>query len=305
MTLPESAAFRAYVEPARAGGAWWRVLLGLIVIGGAWTGFSFGMMHLAEAGILEPLGIDDRALLSLTAEGWTLSPDGVMVLMLTFLGLWVGGWAAVRAIHRRPFGGVLHPSGRMDRGNFARGASFAFAFLAVSLATYAAVLGPPQRTDLSLAVWAAWVVPIVLGICIQASSEEVLFRGYLLQHLAVWSRNPLIWAALPSLVFAVLHYDPDMEAGLRWRVLVQIGSFGLLAALLVWRTGGLGAAVGVHVANNILAVCLVGVEGAALGFELYLFPAGALHRMFAFDIALGALTLAAAFLLFRPEGTAP
>ena len=88
---------------------------------------------------------------------------------------------------------------------------------------------------------------------------------------------------------------------MRWRMLVHIALFGLIAAALVWRTGNLGAAVGLHVANNIFAIGNAGIEGSALGFELWLFPAETLERMFAFDLALGLLMLAAVFILFRPR----
>ena len=44
-------------------------------------------------------------------------------------------------------------------------------------------------------------------------AEEALFRGYLLQQLAVRNPSPLIWMVLPALVFAALHIDPGAGAG--------------------------------------------------------------------------------------------
>ena len=299
--IPESPAFHAYVDAARPRTQWWRVLIGLVLIGGAWFGSGLGLVVLVSGGLLTPLGIGPEAIGALTGESRTMPPEGVMVFLLTFLGLWAGLWVAVRLVHRRPFGTLFHPSGRPGVSSLLRGAALAVAFYAISMIVYITVLGPPQRSDLSLSVWAVWIVPIALAIVMQASSEEMLFRGYILQHFAAWSRNPVIWAVIPSLVFAVLHYDAGMEAGIRWRMLAHILLIGLVMAALVWRTGGLGAAIGLHIANNIFAIGGAGIEGSALGFELWLFPPDTLERMFAFDLALGLLFLAAAFILFKPE----
>ena len=296
--IPESRAFHAYIEAARPGGTWWQVLLGIVVVVAVWFGAGLGLAVLISTGIFSAVGLGPGAL---DIMGRTLSPAAMIIFLLTFVGLWAGVWIAVRAVHRRPLGSLFGPGGRLDRGDMLRGAGLSAAYLAVGLVAYIAIMGPPQRTELAFSEWAVWIVPVVLAICVQASSEEVMFRGYLLQHFAVWSRNPIVWAVIPTLIFAVLHYDPEMEAGMRWRMLVHIALFGLIAAALVWRTGNLGAAVGLHVANNIFAIGNAGIEGSALGFELWLFPAETLERMFAFDLALGLLMLAAVFILFRPR----
>ncbi len=301
MRLPESTAFHAYIDPARTRSAWWRVLVGLLVICGVWFGGGLWFIGLISQGVFAPLGLGPDAVHGVTNTGRTMTPQGVMVFLLTFLGLWIGVAIAVRGVHWRPFGTVFHPSRRPDGANLIRGAVFAVAFYAISIVAYLAVLGMPERSALPMSEWSVWIVPISLGIVMQATSEEVLFRGYLLQQFAAWSRHPLVWAVVPAMIFAALHYDPQMEAGMRSRMLIQILIIGLITAALVWRTGGLGAAMGLHVANNILAIGGAGIEGSALGFELWLFPPETMDRMFPFDLAMGFLMLGAVFVLFAPE----
>jgi len=301
MILPESPFFHAYAEPARAGGAWWRVALGLMLIGGVWVGFGIALVVLARDGALAFAGIGREDLGALSGAGRTMAPEGVVLFLLTFVGVWLGLWIALRLVHRRPFDTLFRPGRRLHGRNLRRGVVLALAFYGVSMVAYLAVLGPPERTGVALPVWVLWIVPVVLGVVVQATSEELLFRGYILQQFAVWSRHPIVWAVIPALAFAALHHDPDMEPGMRWRMLVHILIFGLIAAALVWRTGGLGAAVGLHVTNNILAIGGAGIEGSALGFELWIFPADTLERMFLFDLSLGALMLAGVFVLFEPE----
>lgn len=303
MTLPESPPFHAYVAPARPGGAWWRVVLGLVVIGGVWVGFGMALVVLGREGALAFAGIGPEATYALAGESRAMAPAGVMLFLLTFIGIWLGLWIALRLVHRRPFDTLFRPGRRLHGRNLGRGVALGLAFYGAGILTYLAVLGPPERTGVSVSGWAVWLVPIALGIMVQATSEELLFRGYILQHFAAWSRHPVVWAIIPSLAFAALHYDAGMEAGMRWRMLLHILIFGLIASALVWRTGGLGAAVGLHVTNNILAIGGTGVEGSALGFELYVFPADALERMFVFDLSLGLLMLAGVFVFFGPERT--
>ena len=299
--IPESRPFDAFVEPARAGGAWWRMLIGLPVILAIWFGFGFGLVNVIATGIFAPLGLDAGSIALLGAEGRVLPPAGVMVFLLTFLGLWVALAITLRPVHRRRFGTLFGPSGKPKGRALIAGAALALGFYVVSILTYTVVLGPPERTDLPLSIWAIWLIPIVIGIAMQATSEELLFRGYILQQFAVWSRHPLVWAVMPSVIFAALHYDGGMEAGMRWRMLVHILIFGLVTAALVWRTGGLGAAMGLHIANNIFAICGFGIVGSAFGFELWVFPPDTLARMFLFDLGTGFLMLAGVFILFRPE----
>ncbi len=298
--IPESSLFHTFIEPARVRGAWWRVLTGLLLVCAIWFGFGLVLVGLISSGYLLPLGIDGGAVAGIAVDGRAMPPKGVMFFLLTFLGLWLGLWVAVRLVHRRAFGTLFSASGRPDTRNLWNGMALGLGFYVVSIIAYCAVIGPPVRTDLSLSVWGIWLLPIILAIAMQASSEELLFRGYILQQFANWSRHPLIWAVIPALIFTALHYDANMEAGMRWRMLVHILIFGLVMAALVWRTGGLGASMGLHIANNILAICGFGITGNALGFELWVFLPGTMERMFLFDLGTGLLMLAGVLILFRP-----
>ena len=294
-------AFEAYIAPARARSGVWRVTLGIVLVAVFWFGLAILLLTALSEGWLEPVGLDREIAGLFEAEGRVMPPVGVFVFLLTFLGAWIGLWVVLRLLHRRPFGTLYHPSRWPQARNVLAGALLSLVFQGIGILAYIAVLGPPERTELGVGLWAIWLVPIVLGIVMQATSEELMFRGYILQQFAVWSRNPLVWAVLPALIFTALHVDGSLEPGMLGRMLVHIGMFGLIMAALVWRTGGLGAAIGLHVMNNIVAFCLFGIEGAAFGFELWVFGPDTLTRMFAFDLATGIAMLGVAVFLF-PRG---
>lgn len=91
-----------------------------------------------------------------------------------------------------------------------------------------------------------WLVAVLLTAPVQALGEEALFRGYLLQALGMAVRSPVLAIVLSAAVFTVFHGVHQSYA-----LMLQRFSFGVLAGALVWRTGGLEAAVAAHVANNL------------------------------------------------------
>ena len=290
-TYAPSSPFERFIAPAAPKGSWWRVLIGLGIIVLCWLGWSILLVSVLGAGLLAPFGLDSAALDGLTNGIRASSPAGVMVFMMTFWGLWIGLWVATRLMHRRPFRTLFHPEKRGAWADFGKGVLLILAFHAIGMTAYILTDGPPARSDLPLNIWAVWLVPMVLAIMIQATSEELLFRGYILQHFAQWSRNPIIWAVVPGLVFTAIHYDESIPSGVMLHILFHIFLFSIIAAAAVWRTGNLWMAAGIHVANNIFAIGVVSMEGYGLGFELFLFPIDILERMFVFDVLTSLIAL--------------
>jgi membrane protease YdiL (CAAX protease family) len=104
---------------------------------------------------------------------------------------------------------------------------------------------------------AAGLAVVLLTTPLQAAGEEYLFRGYLLQ--AICSLVPRDWfkwvgIAVSAGLFALAH------GGQNPPLFFDRLAFGLIAAWLVTRTGGLEAGIALHVLNNFLAF------GAALAF---------------------------------------
>lgn len=97
---------------------------------------------------------------------------------------------------------------------------------------------------------ALMLVLVLLLTPLQSAAEEYVFRGYILQLVGSWTRFAWIPVVVSVPIFASGH-----EYNL-WG-LVDVGLFGLMAAILVIRTGGLEAGIAAHAFNNI----------AILGFE--------------------------------------
>nr|WP_255697260.1 CPBP family intramembrane glutamic endopeptidase [Sinirhodobacter sp. WL0062] len=131
------------------------------------------------------------------------------------------------------------------------------------------LLNPDVGAATPFAVLLRWLPVALPLLLIQVTAEEVVFRGYLLQQLGVRSARPLVWMALPSALFGVLHYAPgDFGANAIWPALWAF-VFGCLAADLTARTGNLGAALAMHFATNFSSIFLVGLYGNLDGLALY------------------------------------
>ena len=98
-----------------------------------------------------------------------------------------------------------------------------------------------------------FLLVIVLTSPLQAAAEEVFFRGYLMQALGSLVARPWFGVVVSALVFALLHGTQNLPL-----FLDRLG-FGLLAAVLVWRTGGLEAGIAAHIINNVFAYVLAGL----------------------------------------------
>ena len=95
------------------------------------------------------------------------------------------------------------------------------------------------------------MVIVLLLVPIQATAEEYVFRGVLIQAIGSWVKPVPIAIAISTILFAVSHaYDI-------WGQL-DVAVFGLTAAILAWRTGGLESGIVLHTLNNIIAFVVLG-----------------------------------------------
>lgn len=161
--------------------------------------------------------------------------------------------------------------------------AIALALTALSLLVPAAdATAEPEPNPL----WAVTLVILLLLVPVQAAAEEYVFRGYFMQAIGRWLRHPAFAILLPVPVFVLGHmYDPLGQIG--------VGLFAVGAGWLTWRTGGLEAAISLHVVNNLLAFVLGLLEGGD--------PAGSNTDVisFAWTVVLVGAYVAVVEVLFR------
>lgn len=257
--LSAYAPHRAFAAPARATADLPRLVLGIVLI----EAFYATLLHLTDA-----------ALLPLPAA-WTdgyyygTSRLGLIAQLASFALLGGAVLLTVRLLHQRglfsllgwPFG-----AGRMVKVTLAVLALFIATDL---LPPYWSIEGMELNAPLT---WLALLPLSLAAMTIQIGAEEIFYRGYIQQQLAARTDNPWVWLTLPNLLFAYAHWDSAAPLDEAVQYVLWAFCFGLAASDLTARTGGLGAAMGFHLANNIYAFMVFGDAGAEdSGLALFLF----------------------------------
>lgn len=235
--------------------AWWRLpvagLLGVVL----YLGLTIVLVGVAFAAIAPVRGtdafeewLDEVGSLDLTR------PDFFVLDMLSLAILVPAVLAALWVVGARPVGYLSSVTGRLRRGWLARNAVVAFAVMTVTIVGWLLVgeAVDPSASRAPHDVDGRVVLAIVLVLLVtplQAAAEEYVFRGYVLQLVGSWTRL----ATIPVLVSV-----PPFVAGHGYELwgLVDVGVFGLTAAVVTIRSGGLEVAIAAHTANNTVLFVL-------------------------------------------------
>lgn len=258
---PPYAAMTRFADPASGRAEVWRTICGLVLA----LVFGFLAIQVLTLGLIVVLGLQvaqgmDRAL------GNGGAALGVVVLLFLYAPIAAGLALSLRLLMRRGLVTLAGPVGDAVR---------CFLWVALPLVGLWTVLLPlsllddAAKVNLTLAQQLPWLPFALVGLLIQTGTEELIFRGYLQQQLAARFRQRWVWMVVPSLLFALAHYAPSQYGALSWVVVIWTLLFGLAAADLTARTGNLGAAIGLHFANNVAAVLLIGISGNVGGLALY------------------------------------
>ena len=201
-----------------------------------------------------------------------LRPAGVLTCLLltltvlfSFVAWLVAIWITLHWVHNRRFTPLLGPNVLFH---------FRRVLLALVVLNLALVVLPPWDLladtvpGLDASRWVALLPISLLAVLVQVSAEELLFRGYLQQQLAARVRSPLVWMGVPSLLFAVAHYDAAMGSN-AWLIVIWAAMFACLMADITARTGSLGAAIAIHFVNNTLGILLISPPDYLSGLALY------------------------------------
>jgi membrane protease YdiL (CAAX protease family) len=171
---------------------------------------------------------------------------------------------AVRFVQSRPAGSISSVLGRLRWG---------WLGLCLLLATLATVLmlagsigllhltGDPDASLtggdwVGVGTFVGGLAMLIVLVPLQAAAEEYVFRGWLLQAVGAFVRSPWPAIAVQAVLFAALH-----GWGTPWGF-VDLVLFGTVLGWLTVRTGGLEAAIALHVTNNLISMTLMAVDGS-------------------------------------------
>ena len=264
----------------------WHLPAGLVLVLALWAGWT----ALVTAAFPGPGLPGDAA----------RSPAGVALVLASLAGLWPAVAAAAWLLGEGAPARLLAAPGRPALAGAGGGILLGLGVALASGLVAILVAGPPRHGGIAPVTWLVWALPLAGLVLLQASGEEVLFRGWMLRLLARRARRPIVWAGLPALAFAALHVQPG-PLGLV--PAATAGLVGLAAAVLVRRAGGPAPAMGLHAGLNLPALLVAGPDGPLAGALLLRWPPSAGPALLWTGFATAAVLLAV--LLAAPPGRGP
>ncbi|GIF21544.1 membrane protease YdiL (CAAX protease family) [Actinoplanes tereljensis] len=230
-----------------------------------------GTLFIVVAGTVLSIGLFVLVTVAATLAGRPEGADGVpsfgeladlALVFLMIAALLPATLVAARAIQQRPAGTLASVTGRL-RWRWLLTclgvAAVAIVLLLGGGTALASATGVDAELDpADLVGWGPFLASMAVLLLVvppQAAAEEFVTRGWLLQAVGSWCRRPWLPIAVQAVIFAALH-----GWGTPWGF-ADLLLFGVVAGWLTVRTGGLEAAIALHVANNLLG----SVAAAAFG----------------------------------------
>lgn len=277
--FPAAARYLALVERGR--NAWWRYALGLLTVV-----FFFEVLGYVPYRLIEEY----------TAFGATLQFLALNLSVLVGLG---GVAIAVVCIHRRGMLSLVTPYARFDWRRAFEGALVWVAFAALFSAVEALLYPGRYRFTFNPEAFLMYSALALLLTPLQTTTEELLFRGYIMQGLSRLCKRPWALILISAAIFTLPHVANPEVATAPWLVVPQYFVIGILLAAVTLKDGRLELAIGIHAANNLFTGIVANIEPSVVNGEAIFTsefePAFAL-------VALAAASVATYFVLFRSRG---
>lgn len=165
---------------------------------------------------------------------------------------------ASRIVGDRPFSSYSSSRGGWNWGAFAKCLVLAAIVFGGAIVTDALLLPDPAADHVNRFTMIGLLVCLI-AVPIQATAEEYIYRGLIMQAVGSWTNIPLVAMLISSVLFAISH-----SYGVFGIAAVLVNGLGF--AFLTRYSKGLEASSSAHIANN-LAVFLCNGVGLASSNE--------------------------------------
>lgn len=235
------------------------VLIGAQLVGAIPLGVVIAYNGLSKGARFDPNNITDFSAYGIS------STLGLALLVIPFMLSLIAMALLLNPLHKRSLAETINGTRnvRWSRALFAAGVWFSLMVIYLLIA-YCTDPGNFQfRFNLSSFI--PLVMVSVLLIPFQSGFEEVLFRGYLAQGFAAWTRNRWVVIIVPSALFALMHMaNPEVKEFGFWLAMPQYLLLGLVLGLVSTLDDGIETAIGAHAANNVFASIFVTYKSSVL-----------------------------------------
>ena len=181
----------------------------------------------------------------------------LFLVMISFVFAFAGVYYVVKYLHNQTLLSVTTSRKKVDWSRIL----FSFVVWSIfsALSFWAVYLRSPENF-----VWNFKLIPFlilvlvgVIMIPIQTSTEEYVFRGYLMQGFANLAQNKWFPLLMTSLIFGSMHvFNPEVTK-MGYVIMIYYIGTGLFLGVITLMDEGIELALGFHAANNLVGAILV------------------------------------------------
>ena len=166
--------------------------------------------------------------------------------------------AVVKFLHKKTFLSIITAYDKFRFGRF----FFAFLIWGVLIVAITVIGYLLNKDEITVQFdpynFGMLVLVTVLLMPIQTSTEEIIFRGYLVQGLAQVFKNGIVPLIITSVLFGLVHMsNPEAKAFGCLTMLPYYTVFGFFLGAITLLDEGLELAMGIHCANNLISSLLI------------------------------------------------
>lgn len=194
-----------------------------------------------------------------------------IITNLSIYCMLLGVFIAVKYIHYRPLTTLITTKKKIQWSRFFIG-FFVYGILA-TLGSFVDYFISPETYSITFDASKFWIaLPIILVMTpIQTTTEELVFRGYVIQSFGQRIKKGFVLSMISGLLFTLPHLaNPEIYASNKLGVFSTICMIlnyfviGAVLALITIKTNSLEAAMGAHAVNNLYCFLLVGYPDGAI-----------------------------------------
>lgn len=181
----------------------------------------------------------------------------LFLILISFLFALIGLYFVVIKMHNQSFISIITSRNKMDwkRVLFAFGI---WALFSSSMIVISYFINPSEiKLQFNLIPFLILMVITLVLMPIQTSTEELVFRGYLMQGFFNLAKNKWFPLVMTSVIFGTMHiFNPEVQK-MGYLVLIYYIGTGLFLGIITLMDEGTELALGFHAANNMIAALLI------------------------------------------------
>jgi membrane protease YdiL (CAAX protease family) len=187
----------------------------------------------------------------------------LFLILISFVFAMLGIFFVVRYLHNQTMLSITTSRYKMDWNRV----FFSFSIWAIFtiITTLAFYISNPNDFLINFKPIPFFILVVIgtLLIPIQTSTEEYVFRGYLMQGFANLARNKWFPLIMTSIIFGVMHISNPEVSKMGNIILVYYVGTGLFLGVITLMDEGMELALGFHAANNLVSALLVTSDWSA------------------------------------------